>query len=146
MVTCWVFDVDGTLSDPTHRRHHVQNNPRRWDLWNMKMVDDTPHHDILQFVCVAESLGHAVVVCTGREEDYRDVTTDWLAKHDVYPAKVYMRKTKDYRGDDVVKKELLDQMRNDGFEPLLVFDDRQKVVDMWRANGLRCLQVSEGNF
>jgi hypothetical protein len=25
-------------------------------------------------------------------------------------------------------------------------DDRQRVVDMWRSNGLTCLQVAEGNF
>ena len=28
----------------------------------------------------------------------------------------------------------------------MVFDDRQQVVDMWRANGLTCFQVAEGNF
>ena len=27
-----------------------------------------------------------------------------------------------------------------------VFDDRQKVVDMWRNNGLNVFQVADGNF
>ena len=27
-----------------------------------------------------------------------------------------------------------------------VFDDRQKVVDMWREIGLTCMQVAPGNF
>ena len=27
-----------------------------------------------------------------------------------------------------------------------VFDDRDKVVDMWRKNGLTCMQVAPGNF
>jgi hypothetical protein len=27
-----------------------------------------------------------------------------------------------------------------------VFDDRQKVVDMWRDMGLTCMQVAPGNF
>ena len=27
-----------------------------------------------------------------------------------------------------------------------VFDDRQQVVDMWRANGLTCFQVADGDF
>jgi len=28
----------------------------------------------------------------------------------------------------------------------MVFDDRQQVVDMWRANGLTTFQVADGNF
>ena len=28
----------------------------------------------------------------------------------------------------------------------MVFDDRQKVVDMWREIGLTCMQVAPGNF
>ena len=27
-----------------------------------------------------------------------------------------------------------------------VFDDRDKVVNMWRENGLTCMQVAYGNF
>jgi len=29
---------------------------------------------------------------------------------------------------------------------LCVFDDRQKVVDMWRKNGITCFQVNYGDF
>jgi hypothetical protein len=29
---------------------------------------------------------------------------------------------------------------------LYAVDDRQRVVDMWRSNGITCLQVAEGNF
>jgi len=28
----------------------------------------------------------------------------------------------------------------------MVFDDRDKVVNMWRENGIPCLQVAPGNF
>ena len=27
-----------------------------------------------------------------------------------------------------------------------IFDDRKKVVDMWRQEGLTCFEVEEGNF
>ena len=57
-----------------------------------------------------------------------------------------MRRTKDYRSDDIVKKEMLDEMRAIGYNPTLVFDDRDRVVKMWRENGLRCFQVAEGDF
>jgi predicted kinase len=51
-----------------------------------------------------------------------------------------MRPFKDYRTDHIVKQEMLDGLRARGFEPFLIFDDRQQVVDMWRRNGLFVLQ------
>ena len=111
MMKCWVFDVDGTLSDPSHRRHYVTQKPKRWDLWNKGMVDDKFNKDVGQFVNFAEDSGHFVVVCTGREECYRSVTLNWLNSNGVYPHALYMRNNKDYRADDIVKRELLQKMR-----------------------------------
>lgn len=59
---------------------------------------------------------------------------------------LYMRTAGDKRPDDVVKEELLAKIRADGYEPFLVFDDRQRVVDMWRRNGIQCCQVAPGDF
>lgn len=36
--------------------------------------------------------------------------------------------------------------RNDQFDPSLAIDNRRRVVDMWRAEGLVCAQVAEGDF
>jgi hypothetical protein len=57
-----------------------------------------------------------------------------------------MRKLGDRRDDDIVKFELLEQIYEMGYEPVLVFDDRDRVVKMWRAAGLRCFQVAPGDF
>ena len=50
--------------------------------------------------------------------------------------------------DDKLKKHWLDllfegEKKND---ILCVFDDREKVVKMWRENGVDCFQVAEGKF
>ena len=34
----------------------------------------------------------------------------------------------------------------DGFDPVLVFEDRDRVVQMWRDAGLKCLQVKPGEY
>jgi hypothetical protein len=57
-----------------------------------------------------------------------------------------MRSDNDYRADFIVKEELLAQLRADGYNPVMAFDDRQQVVDMWRENGLICAQVAKGDF
>ncbi|MFL2801403.1 MAG: hypothetical protein ACJ0DD_01390 [Paracoccaceae bacterium] len=51
-----------------------------------------------------------------------------------------------FRPDPEVKSDLYDQMIIDGFKPIIVFDDRASVVNMWRSRGLRCLQCAPGNF
>ncbi len=93
-----------------------------------------------------------IIYCSGRPEEYRQSTLDWLKKFGApqfsesieYP--LYMRKDKDYRPDYVVKLELLEQMKADGFHPNLAFDDRDQVVKAWRSVGIRTLQVADGNF
>ena len=56
-----------------------------------------------------------------------------------------MRADNDYRHDDIVKKELLDQIVVDfGKKPDIVFDDRPRVVKMWRAKGVFVADVYKG--
>lgn len=101
---------------------------------------------------IASSLGAAldfeIVFCTGRPDSHRLETLEWLDKEISCPdsPRVYMRKTGDRRPDDVVKEEMIQRMRDDGLEPYVVFEDRKRCVDMWRRNGITCLQCAEGDF
>jgi hypothetical protein len=56
-----------------------------------------------------------------------------------------MRAEGDTRRDSVVKRELLDRI-GEFYDVQAAIDDRQQVVDMWRAAGLLCLQVAPGDF
>jgi hypothetical protein len=48
--------------------------------------------------------------------------------------------------DDKLKKGWLDDLFPDKTNILCVFDDRDKVVEMWRDNDLTCMQVAPGDF
>lgn len=161
--TAIVFDIDGTLADNSHRQHFLLQNPKDWKSFYRGMGSDKPI-DSVRLVCASLMIFEAmatdlmvdppfrVIFCSGRPDNYRGQTIAWLKKHIYDNAKwpmeivLYMRKAGDHRPDDVVKEELLGQMRDDGFEPGIVFDDRQRVVDMWRRNGITCCQCAEGNF
>ena len=142
---CWIFDIDGTLANSDHRKHHLEGK-KDWDGWFADMDQDPLHQDVAQFVKVATIQGIEVLICTGRGEEYRDVTTKWLADREIEYNSLFMRKAKDRRDDSIVKYEMLLQIRAAGFNPTLAFDDRDRVVKMWRENGIRCFQVAEGNF
>lgn len=83
-----------------------------------------------------------VVVCTARPDKYRGVTKDWLWDNYVPYTKLYMRSDGDGREDWEVKRGILAEI--DPKDVLLVIEDRESVVDMWRKEGLVCLQCAEG--
>lgn len=58
-----------------------------------------------------------------------------------------MRPEGDHTPDDELKEKWLNEMTpEDRARLVCVFGDRRKVVDMWRRNGVTCLQVAEGDF
>lgn len=142
-----IVDLDGTLCDCRHRLHHVQAGAKNWGAFFAGIADDMPVEPIRRMVQTLAK-DYKVVLCSGRPEEYRGVTVAWLDEWCVPFDSLYMRATGDYRPDHVVKMQLLDGIREDGFEPFLVVDDRQSVVDGWREQGLLCMQVApsdEGN-
>ena len=56
----------------------------------------------------------------------------------------YMRQEGDYRKDTIIKSEMLDKMRKDGYNPILAFDDRPAIVQMWRDRDLKVADVGFG--
>jgi uncharacterized HAD superfamily protein len=146
MRKCIIFDIDGTIADLTHRRHFVATKPKNWPAFAAAIMDDTPIEQIIDVLRMYHARGDAIILCSGREATSRDKTVDWLAKHNIPFNNLYMRPAKDYRPDDIVKEELLDQILADGYSPYMVYDDRDRLIKMWRRRGYVCAQVAEGNF
>ena len=148
---CYIFDIDGTLADLTHRLHHVKTRPKNWPAFHAGCGDDAPFPH-MQNLISRLWLTTDIVFMSGRNEANRKVTTDWLIKHgfagpSLNPTiRLYMRADDDYRNDDIIKLELLQKLRDDGWEPVMAFDDRDRVVKMWRDNGIPCAQVAPGDF
>jgi hypothetical protein len=137
-----IIDIDGTLADCRHRLHHVLPGAKRdWDAFFAAMDDDVLIRPVAD-VAAALADKYKVVLCSGRPEKYRGVTESWLDRNCVARDALYMRPDNDTRADRIVKMQLLHGIREDGFEPFIVIDDRQSVVDAWREAGLICLQAA----
>lgn len=135
-----IFDIDGTLSDPTHRRHHVQGGKKDWEKFFAELDGDAPVEPVFKLFHALQKAGYYMLIVSGRREQYRFETVNWLRKHGLTVFKLYMRKNDDLRQDDMIKSDILDEIVAEGYSPFLVIDDRQRVVDMWRSRGLVCLQ------
>ena len=108
---------------------------------------DTPNAPVIEAIRAMRAAGHTIVFCSGRTDDYRSLTEDWLAEHVGVPyAALHMRKAGDTRRDAVVKREIFENEVRQSWRVVAVFDDRNQVVRMWRELGLTVFQVAEGNF
>jgi len=145
MKKCFLVDIDGTVANGDHRVHHILKEPKEWDAYFLKCGDDA-RIDHMHAVVTALSELFAIVYVSGRSDLVRQQTIDWLDQHGFPCDGLYMRKQGDHTDDHILKLELLEQVRADGFEPIMAFDDRNRVVKAWRAAGIPCAQVAEGDF
>jgi hypothetical protein len=142
-----IFDIDGTLSDCSHRRHFVEGEVKDWEKFYEEAGDDETIPAIVATYDALSVMGHTILFVTGRDEGQcGGVTLSWLKLHCLEAQKIYFRAAGDFRPDDVVKEEILGRIRTEFGNPMLVFEDRKRVVDMYRRNGIICCQVAEGDF
>jgi FMN phosphatase YigB (HAD superfamily) len=149
-----IFDLDGTLADITKRREMStkENGKIDWDIFfNPNNIwFDLPNKPVITMAQLL-SEKHRIVILSGRSKATKDETKRWLQKFDVPFDVLKMRPTSNdwkFMPDDELKQHWLDLLFKDEKKEdiLCVFDDRQKVVDMWRRNGITCFQVDEGKF
>ena len=141
-----VFDIDGTLADIEHRLDYVRSKPKNWKAFDAGIPNDKVNTPVAEVFRQMVEEGHHVILASGRNDRSRAATEDWLRKSSLVGyEKLYMRKADDFRGDDIVKREILDEIvANWGRKPDMVFDDRPRVVRMWREAGIFVFNVYQG--
>ena len=139
-----IFDIDGTLADVSERIHHVRKKPKNWNAFFQGMAQDKAIHSMVRLCNLLYASGIHIILCSGRNEDHREQTVTWLAGQGVNYHDLLLRKANDRRSDTEVKRELLANL--DKGKILFVVEDRRRVVEMWRSEGLVCLQCAPGEF
>lgn len=92
-----------------------------------------------------------MLIWSARDEIVRKQTLVWLQTHLLpghnFDAILTMRPKNTSTPDDVLKASWLSAMPDADRTRLMgIFDDRDKVVAMWRNLGVTCLQVAPGDF
>ena len=150
----YIFDLDGTLADCQNRVHILaeKDDPNRWRRFYAACVYDTPIYPVLDTMERLMQAGAEVWIFSGRSAEVRRETEHWLLLHTLFMAHeletaLTMRDEGDHRADDIVKGEWVDGMLDvDRARLVAAFDDRDRVVAMWRSRGIQCFQVAPGDF
>lgn len=139
-----IFDLDGTLCDITHRLHYIQNGNKDWDGFYAACSADVPKPAIIELALMCEDAGHKIIISSGRSENVREQTKQWLFDNGVPYHELSMRPDGCFVPDNALKKAWLDQGLYGAKEDILfVVEDRDSMVKMWRGQGLICLQVEQ---
>ena len=155
-----IFDLDGTLAEIEHRRHLVQGKRGEvsWDAFYQTCVSDTPKKEVIGlFLDLRDHYGKDVEIWSGRADVVRGPTEEWLTRHvfrhsqwmDIdsrHYCRLRMRPAKDNTPDAKLKEMWLMAELALGRKVKFVVDDRQRVVDMWRKNGITCFQCAPGEY
>ena len=154
MKPLYIFDLDGTLALINHRRHFVERpkEEQDWPRFYAACDKDEPNTPV---IATMERLRHAgadVWIFSGRSDEVREKTVQWITANTSFMSwdlstALIMRAAGDYTADDVLKRQWLDGMLTDDRSRLVAtFDDRDRVVAMWRSAGVTCFQVAPGEF
>lgn len=140
-----IVDLDGTLADIRVRLKHLKGKKKDWKSFN-KSIETDELHKWCREIIIRFASDHYIIIVSGRTDDLREQTVEWLHKFEVPYHFLFMRKSFDMRPDNIIKEEIYMQKIKDHYSVLFILDDRQKVVDMWRGLGLVVLQCAPGDF
>lgn len=137
MNKAFVFDIDGTIANMEGVR-----GPFDWK----KVGKDAPYTDVIEMAWTLYDMGFHIIIVSGRDAVCRPETEQWLNDHNVPFNRLYMRPEGSQVRDSIIKHDIYHRDIAPHYQVKGVFDDRNQVVAMWRAMGLRCYQVQLGNF
>ena len=139
---CIIVDLDGTVC--------LHNGRSPYDL--TRVSEDIPNYPLVRFLQELICNKH-IIFLSGREgtDQCRQDTINWLTKNICssdfgYKWELLMRDKNNFEPDEIIKEKIFHKEIEPKYSVLAIFDDRDKVVKMWRSLGLLCNQVYWGNF
>lgn len=146
-----ISDLDGTLADNAWRARQLdisegQTGKKDWHAFHMGIPQDELRADVWERIQAmqAEFPDAKLILVSARNEQYRQITVDWLKEKNIDHYALFMREDADKRPDTMVKRDILNRYFKDKSRILGVFDDRPSVIRMWQEEGLNVIDVGDG--
>ena len=138
----WILcDLDGTLLDISTVHQLIPD----WDAFHEASLECRPIERIVQFVnCLAGSGSFELMIVTGKPDRYRARVDKWLRDAGIYPSALLMRGEGCFDSDPECKVALVKKFFGTGWQNRIAFalEDRDKMVEAWRTEGILTLQCA----
>lgn len=134
--TCVVVDMDSTLCFNTTKRPWYGEGAAEG------MLKDVPNGSVCSLISQLQK-SYPIVLATGRDTSQEEVTKQWLSDKGIDVSEFYFRTEGDYRKGVEVKREQIEKIL-EKYNVLVIFDDCEPIVQMYRDMGLTVLQPNKG--
>lgn len=138
-----ISDLDGTLGDYGHRVELYKK--REYEQFNAEGINDRPIEAICNILRRLKDPETEIVIMTARTERNRADTERWLKLNDIPYDRLLMRPNDNHLSDADCKQKIFQD--NFNYKDIwFVLEDKSSCVDMWRGEGVHCLQVAPGDM
>jgi len=135
--TAVIFDIDGTLSNQKARIHYFEKD---FQKYMEHAIEDPPHQWAQVTIQALHAFGVSILLVSGRTENYRDLTDQWLTKHDIPYTELFL---KQFRCERVKGPEFKKKVYQEQIEPcynvFCAVEDDSRLVEVYRELGVVCL-------
>lgn len=138
-----IVDMDGTICE------NVTGRPWYGEGAADGMMTDAPYTDIINMLrTYLENYEIQLLILTGRNDtkDVRAATLAWLETNWFYPDKLFMRKPGDYSKTAAFKEKTYVEKIEPYYDVVMVFEDNNACVQMFRDKGLIVLQPQNSEY
>jgi beta-phosphoglucomutase-like phosphatase (HAD superfamily) len=160
-----ICDLDGTIALDHKRAHHLHKDPRcfkvkdpsmdctcatihprDWKSYFDACDTDEPNYSAITLLAAMSILNHKIYILSGRSSEVLEKTIAWLRRYKVDYDYIQLRGTDTREDDHIMKLRWAETLNLTPKNTLFVLEDRNRVVQAWRAKGFTCFQVADGNF
>lgn len=132
-----LVDMDGTLSNPLHRRHYLLADPPDWVSFSLTADQDSPRLSVISWLR-CNYTNHPVIIVSGRPSYVLALTRLWLTKFEVRWDVIALRPEGDTLPGFHHKVRIASALKEYGFNPLFALDDSVQASLAYSKVGIKC--------
>lgn len=137
-----LVDLDGTLAHNAADAQKYFSGPKKdYPSFFKSIKDAKVNENVVQLTKKMRQDGLNIVVLSGRSDEYAFEALSFIERSGIPASRVILKNGKDGRPDTEFKSEVLENLKKEGFIPVHSIDDRPRVIDMWKKNGITVTEV-----
>ena len=143
-----ILDLDGVISDATHRQHYLRGAFKDFRGFFTAAPADPPLETGRALAASVDD-DHTVAILTARPYYMADDTRAWLAANEIRHDLLILRpeQGRGSRGPSAdFKRNELNRLRAAGYEITAAIDDDERIVEMYRSEGVFALYTHSGYY
>lgn len=137
-----IVDLDGTICE------NVTGRPWYGKGAAEGMLNDKPYTDIINLIdCYSCKYDLEILILTGRHKgEELEATKKWLYKNSFYYSEIFANEPNDYSKAAIYKEKVYEELIKPNYDVVMVFEDNNACVQMFRDKGLIVLQPQNSDY